>query len=168
MTDAVLIRAPAGVVYRTLTDLDGWPRWYAGCRSERAPVLVGPVPPSGGSAPVVQGTGDQHRLVLPGRRRSLRLAVGVSGWRHDTGVQWSVQWSQWSQRSQGNLVAEWWLEGRRDGVVLHHLVHPSERRGQANGVLRMVDAYRHGVMLAMQAMKDHLELAVALAAGRVP
>ncbi len=154
MTDAVLVRAPVGVAYRLLTDLDGWPRWLDGCRSVR----LGP-----GPAP---GPADRHALVLPGIGRPSRLEVVSHGWRHDEGMRWEVSWSG---RGPGAASVEWWLEERREGVVVHHLVHdaaegaPGGRR-RARAVLR----YRKGVMLALQALKDHLELAVAHAAGRVP
>ncbi len=150
MTDAVLVRAPIGVVYRTVSDLDAWPRWLDGCRSERADRAVP-------AAPGVPS--DHHRLVLPGGRRPLRLSVTCHGWRHDIGVHWDVAWSG---RSPGGVVAEWWLEERREGVVVHHLVH--DGRGDGRGAQH----YRSATMAVMQALKDHLELAVAHAAGRVP
>ena len=144
MTDAILVRAPVGVVYRALTDLDGWPQWLDGCRSARRATQDGP--------------GDAHVLVLPYGRRRTRLAVTVDGWRHDHGVRWEV-------RGDVVLAAEWWLEARPEGTVVHHVVHgePSGRRA-----VRRVRRHRRVMMLAMQALKDHLELAVAVAAGRVP
>jgi hypothetical protein len=143
VTDALLVRAPVGVVYRTLTDLDGWPRWLDSCRSVRLPG---------------DGAGDHHAVALPDGRRAWRLAVTAHGWQHDAGVRWDV-------RGDVVLLAEWWLEGRTEGTVVHHVVHgtPHGRRAQ-----RRVLRHRRVVMGAMQAMKDHLELAVALAAGRVP
>lgn len=141
MTDAVLVRAPVGIVYRTLTDVDGWARWLPGCTSVRLPAAT-----------------DRHALVLPLGRRRWRVVVDISGWRHDHAVRWSV-------RGAVVLDAEWWLEGCREGTVVHHLVHgdPVGRRAQ-----RRVRRHRRAVVLALQTMKDHLELAVAVAAGRVP
>jgi hypothetical protein len=150
VTDALLVRAPVGVVYRTLTDLDGWTRWLDGCRSERA-APAAPVAPAPSS--------DHHRLVLPGGRSPLGLSVTSHGWRHDAGMHWDVTWSG---RHPGGVVAEWWLEERREGVVVRHLVH--ETRGDERSLQR----YRTATMTAMQALKDHLELAVAHAARRVP
>ena len=151
MTDSVLVRAPVGVVYRTLTDLDGWPRWLVGCRSTRLPGDTG----ADASVPV-----DRTALVLPRRRRGLgprswRLEVTAYGWRHDLGVCWTVDGAV-------KLDAEWWLEVRDEGTVLHHVVH--EVRSRAERALR----HRQVMMGTMQAMKDHLELAVALASGRIP
>lgn len=151
MTDSVLVRAPVGVVYRTLTDLDGWPRWLVGCRSRRLAVD----PAAGSSVPV-----DRHALVLPRARRrpgtgSWRVEVTAHGWRHDLGVHWAVDGAV-------QLDAEWWLETRDEGALVHHVVH--EVRSRAGRALQ----HRQVMMGAMQGMKDHLELAVALAAGRIP
>jgi len=153
VTDAVLIRAPVGVVYRTLTDLDGWPSWLEGCRVRR---IEGAAPPS----VVGEGTFDHHLILLPDGRRRRRLRVVAYGWRHDAGMRWEVTWRG---RRPGGVGAEWWLEAGREGVIVHHLVHEDGQRA-ARAVLR----YRRNVVLALQAMKDHLELAVAHAAGRVP
>ena len=154
MTDAILVRAPVGVVYRTLTDVDGWPRWYAGCRSVRVRAGdVGGRADGGGGPPV-----DRHLLVLPHGRRRWRLDVTAHTWQHDLGVRWDVC-------GDVGLATEWWLEERREGTVVHHVVHgtPVGRRAE-----HRVRRHRGAVMLALQAMKDHLELAVAVAAGRVP
>lgn len=154
MTDSILVRAPVGAVYRTLTDLDGWPRWLAGCRSVRVPAGAARVGTQDRGASHM----DEHLLVLPLGRRRLRLGLAVHSWRHDAGVRWDVR---------GDVVAatEWWLDPRREGTVVHHIVHgtPVGRRPQ-----RRVLRHRQAVMLALQAMKDHLELSVAVAAGRVP
>jgi hypothetical protein len=170
VTDAVLIRAPLGIVYRTLTDLDGWPGWLDGCRSLRhgsTGVIAHDGPTQDGDP---ASPSDRHDLVLPGARRPLRLDVVVHGWRHDVGMRWEVRWldprrplpSRWSREA---VTTEWWLEERREGVVLRHVLHDVPRAGVA---VRTLVRHRHSVVLAMQAMKDHLELAVAHAAGRVP
>jgi len=152
VTDALLVRAPVGVVYRTLTDLDGWSRWLAGCRSVRITAAAA------AGADVAPGDVDRHLVVLPLGRRRWRLRVVAHGWRHDLGVRWDVD-------GDVVLTAEWWLEERREGTVVHHVVH-----GAADGrrERRRVRRHRRAVMLALQAMKDHLELAVAVAVGRVP
>lgn len=151
MTESILVRAPVAITYRTLTDLDAWPRWHSGCRSRRIARPVGTDAPE---------TADHVALVLPDRHRGLRrrpsrLEVAVHGWRHDAGVRWDV-------RGDVELAVEWWLEPCIEGTLVHHVVH------QAVG--REVRAVRHRqtMMYAMQAMKDHLELAVALASGRIP
>jgi uncharacterized protein YndB with AHSA1/START domain len=145
VTDAVLIRAPIGVVYRTLSDLDGWARWHAGSSSRRLEARAG-------------ASGDRHALVLPVGRRSWRVEVAVDGWRHDDGLRWRLL-------RPVTATTEWWLEARPEGTVVHHLVHDVRpgRRSEAR-----VRRHRRAVMLTLQAMKDQLELAVALAAGRIP
>lgn len=162
MTDALLVRAPVGAVYRTLTDLDGWSRWLPGCRSARLAAEDG---------------ADRHLLVLPVSlrspglrspgRRGQRMTVGVRGWRHDAGVRWDVE-------RPVRLAVEWWLEPRREGTVLHHVVHggplqdataPGASTGRA-GASR-VRRYRRAVGLAMQTMKDHLERVDASVTGGV-
>lgn len=162
MTDALLVRAPAGAVYRTLTDLDGWPRWLHGCRSTRLAAEDGT---------------DRHLLVLPVSlrspglrspgRRGPRVTLGVHGWRHDAGVRWDVE-------RPVRLAVEWWLEPRREGTVLHHVVHggpaedattPGAPTGRAGA--RRARRYRRAIGLAMQTMKDHLERADASVTGGI-
>lgn len=151
MTGIVLVRAPVGVVYRTLTDLDAWPCWLVGCSSRRLTV-----PPDADLTIAVDGAA----LVLPRPGRALRtrvwrIEVRAHGWRHDLGVHWDV-------RGDVELDAEWWLEECADGCLVHHVVH-----GVRSHEVRTTR--HHQVMMhAMQAMKDHLELAVALASGRIP
>ncbi len=167
MTDAVLVRAPVGVTYRILTDLDGWPRWLEGCTSRRSEPERSDSERSGTADGSSLGTAvaaptDHHRLSIPhgrGRRGSFELAVSCHGWRHDAGVRWDVTPPG---SGVGRIAAEWWLEERREGVIVHHLVH------EASVDARVLRRYQDAVVSAMQAMKDHLELAVAHAAGRVP
>lgn len=157
MSEAALVRAPIGVAYRTLTDLDGWPTWYDGCRVRRLET-------SGRAGPSADPT-DRHALVLPSVRGVVRLEVDAHGWRHDAGVAWDVRLGG---RRRVSAAAEWWLEECREGVVVHHLLHDpagGPRRGHdARAILR----YRGAVMLALQALKDRLELAVAHAVGSIP
>ena len=137
---AVLVRAPAGLVYAVLTDVDAWDTWWPGCTSRRDPRAD------------AAGVADHHLLRLPGGRRTLRCRATVDGWRHDRGMRLAM-------RGGADVDAEWWLEPVADGVVLHLLVAASGRRAD-----RTVRALGGG----LQALKDHLELAVAVAAGRVP
>jgi hypothetical protein len=156
VTDTVLVRAPVGAVYRTLTDLDGWPAWYAGCRSVRRPAAT--------------GGHDAHDLVLPAGRRRWRCRVEVSGWRHDAGVRWEV-------RSPVTATTEWWLEACREGTRVHHVLHGAvdgDARGGGHGGtesarrVRRLRRHRRAAVDAMQALKDHLERAVTIASGRTP
>ena len=137
----VLVRAPAGVVYAALTDIDAWDTWWPGCASRRDP-----------GADAEDPGADHHLLRLPGGRRGLRCRATVAGWRHDRGVRLVL-------RDGADADAEWWLEPVADGVVLHLLVTARGRRAE-----RTVRALGGG----LQALKDHLELAVDVAVGRVP
>jgi uncharacterized protein YndB with AHSA1/START domain len=149
--DRLLVRAPVGVVYATLTDVDGWPRWWRGCRTRRDVDADSTAP-----------EGDHHLLVLRGggsRRslRSLRLVARVHGWRHDLGVHVGLQ-----DRSGAALAdVEWWLEGTDAGTLVHHAL-----RGTAGGA--RTRRVRRALALGMQDLKDHLELAVEIALGVVP
>jgi len=161
VTGTVLVRAPVGVVYRTLTDLDAWPRWLTGCTCARPHARPqGAFGSDGAAGPDASRHADRHTLSLPRPRRvrvdgTWRLEVTVHSWRHDAGVRWDV-------RGDVELAAEWWLESRPEGTLLHHLV-------QSVGVREDRVTRHHQVMMqAMQAMKDHLERAVALASGRIP
>ncbi len=139
---AVLVRAPAGLVYAVLTDVDAWDAWWPGCTTRRDP--------RPGRA--TGDAGDHHLLRLPVGRRGLRCRAAVGGWRHDRGLRAEL-------RGGADAEAEWWLEPVEGGVVVHLLVTARGRRAD-----RTVRALGGG----LQALKDHLELAVAVAAGRVP
>ncbi len=159
MTDALLVRAPVGVVYRTLTDLDGWPRWLPGCRVSRDH--------GGHEGRARDGrVGDRHHLVLRMGLWRWRVGIDAHGWRHDEGVRWEVS-------GPVRVSTEWWLEQCPEGTVVHHVVHgapggaPKDAPGARRSTRRVL-RHRRAVMQALQGMKDHLELAVAVAAGRVP
>lgn len=144
---AVLVRAPAGLVYRTLTDVDAWSTWWPGCRTRRSAAA------EPGATP---GAADVHDLVLRGRGgRGLTMLRGrlkVHGWRHDEGVRAVL-------RAGGVVQLEWWLAAAPGGTVVHLLV---DAAGPRSG--RAVRSFGDG----LQALKDQLELAVAVADGRVP
>lgn len=138
---AVLVRAPAGLVYAVLTDVDGWDVWWPGCTTSRDP---------GGA----DDGDDHHHLVLTAGRRRIRLHAAVGGWRHDRGARIAA-----TGRAGTSAAGEWWLEPRPDGCVVHLLVTAEGRR--ADRLVRLLGS-------GLQALKDHLELAVAVADGRVP
>lgn len=146
MIDAHLVRAPVGIVYRTLTAVDGWPSWWPGCTT---------------SVPDVSGTdagtldGEPHAVVLRSGRRRLRLEVTAHGWRHDAGFLLDVT-------GDAELQGEWWLAPDPAGAIVHHVVR--DRGGRMLGA----GPYRRAVSDGMQALKDRLELTVAIATGRVP
>lgn len=154
--DSLLVRAPVGAVYRTLTDIDGWPLWWSGCDTTR----VTPAPssePAAGRAD--RPAGDQHRLVLARgwSRRSARMLARAHGWRHDLGVHMELR----DLRGRSLTTLEWWLEPGEDGTVVHRAMRDARSAAVARSL-------RRGLALGMQDLKDHLELAVALALGRGP
>jgi uncharacterized protein YndB with AHSA1/START domain len=147
-SERILVRAPVGVVYATLTDVDGWPSWWRGCRSART---LAPQHPDDGLA-----EGDHHRLVLGGPWRRQTLHLRAHGWRHDAGLHCALR----DRRGRAIGSAEWWLEECAEGSIVHHILHGS-------GPDRERARYLRAVRFGLQDLKDHLELAVALAAGRL-
>ncbi|MEY3019821.1 MAG: hypothetical protein RLZZ272_805 [Actinomycetota bacterium] len=95
--DAVVVRAPIGLVYRTVTDVAGWRTWW--------PAIT----VAASDAP------ERWRLTLGRRWRPLRLEARASDWRHDVGFRVGLE---------GDLrgSAEWWLEAVRGATIVHHLV----------------------------------------------
>jgi hypothetical protein len=145
VTDAHLVRAPVGLVYRALTDIDGWSTWWTGCRTSAREA------PDAGAGSL----GDHHAVTLTSGRRHLGLRVVAHGWRHDAGFLLDV-------RGDAQLQGEWWLAHDRAGAVVHHVTR------ELDGRMLGAERYRRAVAAGMQALKDRLELAVAVATGRVP
>ncbi len=138
-TLAVLVRAPAGLAYAVLTDVDGWDAWWPGCRTRREAV------------PRVAGdAADHHVLRLPGSRQ---CRLRVHGWRHDEGFRAEL-------RGGSDADVAWWLAARSDGTTVVDLHVAARGRRPARTV--------RALGVGLQALKDHLELAVDVAAGRVP
>lgn len=149
---AVLVRAPVGLVYLTLTDVDGWDTWWPGCRTRRSTAP----PDATAAAAGDRGAADVHELVLRGGRGrglgSLRGDLTVHGWRREEGFRAVLG-------AGGGVRLEWWLAAAPGGTVVHLLVSAGGPRPS-----RAVRLFGDG----LQALKDRLELAVAVADGRVP
>jgi hypothetical protein len=144
---AVLVRAPAGLVHAVLRDVDGWPGWWTGCRTARpAPADAAAVLPDG----VTEAS--HHRLDVGVGWRRLRCRAVFHGWRQDEGMRVAL-------RDGADADAEWWFEPVDAGTVVHLLVTARGRSSQ-----RVVRGLGEG----LQALKDHLELVVDVATGRVP
>jgi hypothetical protein len=183
---AILVRAPIGAIYAVLTDVDGWPRWWPGCTTSRepgdatAPRAAWDGGPAGGAdrgpgsvevaGDCADNAADAHLLRLSGRgrgrppsrlRRSLHLRMLAHGWRHDVGMHLTLTPRRRLIATRGPVRSEWWLEEVPAGVVVHLVVHPGGSAALRGQVRR---AFAGG----LQALKDHGELAVALALGRVP
>jgi len=148
-SERILVRAPVGVVYATLTDVDGWASWWRGCRTERIPVSATRSGHGDGA--------DHHRIVLGGRWSRRTLQVRVHGWRHDVGLRLELR----DRRGRRLGDAEFWLTPCPDGTLVHHMLHDHEQG-------RRQERYRRVVHDGMQDLKDHLELAVRIASGRLP
>ena len=142
--DAAFVRAPAGLVYRRLTDVSRWPTWWPGTR-------VRPMPPEDGD--------ETWGLELAGAPlRRLRLAARLHGWRHDQGFALALR---------GDLVgrAEFWLEPGHGGTVVHHVAVASTDRPRA----RTVEGdYRRALRRGTWGLKDALQLEARTSAGLPP
>jgi hypothetical protein len=142
--DDGFVRAPAPLVYRRLTDVLGWPRWWPGVRVEPRP-----------------SEGDDEVVALdlataPARR--LRLSARLHGWRHDQGFALELH-----GRVSGR--AEFWLEPGWGGTVVHHLLV-----GRIDGPrpLAVHGDYRRVVRRGLWGLKDAVELEVRTGAGAPP
>lgn len=131
-----MVRAPAGLVYRTVTDLAGWSTWWPG-------ITIGPA------------AGAEHWRLTAGRRpRRLRFDAHASDWRHDVGFRVTFA---------GDLagVAEWWLEPVRGGTVVHHLL--GVERADGGDAARRAERLRRVVRRGLWGLQDRCEAAVLLA-----
>jgi uncharacterized protein YndB with AHSA1/START domain len=157
-SEQILVRAPVGLVYVTLTDVDGWSSWWHGCRSRRAPAPAATATATqDGSGGHGAPGGDHHRLVIGGRWRRRIQDVRAHSWRHDAGMRLDLL----DRRGHPTGAAEWWLEPCEEGTLVHHILHEGDGS-------RRQRAYSRAVRSGLQDLKDHLELAVAIALGRVP
>lgn len=145
--DAGFVRAPAWLVYRRLTDLEGWPGWWSRCR-------VRPLPPPAGEPSVERYALD----VAVGPLWRLRMAVRPHTWRHDLGFSLAVQ-------GDVDGAAELWLEETHGGTVVHHLARlwvPGPRPAAT------VAAYRRAFRRGLWGLKDALHLEARTSAGLTP
>lgn len=136
--DAVAhVAAPSALVYRLVTDLGAWGSWWPRVRVRPADLP------------------DTHEVRVGRGPRAVRVRVEAHGWRHDVGVR---------LRLSGDLEgeAEWWLDPRPHGVVVHLRTAVRARSRRAARTWRR--AARRGLMAAT----DRAELAVRLALGRAP
>ena len=142
--DDGFVRAPAPLVYRRLTDVAGWDRWW--------PQLA--VVPR-------QASGADEVVALelqPAPARRLRCDARLHGWRHDAGFALAL-----TGDVRGH--AEFWLEPGWGGTVVHHLLigatdHPRP--------LQVLADYRRVLRRGLWACKDRLELEVRTGAGATP
>lgn len=151
--DDGFVRAPAGLVYRRLTDVAGWPDWWPGVR-------VRPMPPE--AAPDAPADAPEHEvwaLELAGAPlRRIRVAARLHGWRHEQGFVLTLR---------GDLQgrAEFWLEPTNGGTVVHHLLVATAPKGRARLVLT---DYRRAVRRGLWGLKDRLHVEARTSAGLRP
>lgn len=141
--DDGFVRAPATLVYRRLTDIGRWSRWWPGVRTSRM---------SDGSDREVWALElAQHRW------RALRVAAWPHTYRHETGFVLSLT---------GDLVgrAEFWLEPVAGGTTVHHVV-AAEPTIDASAALR---TYRSVLRRGLWGLKDALQTEVRTAMGMAP
>lgn len=151
--DDGFVRAPAALVYRRLSDVAGWPDWWARAR-------VRPMPPERGPDAAPGDPADEvWALDLPvAPLRRLRLAARLHGWRHEQGFVLAL-------RGDVEGRAEFWLEPASGGTVVHHLLNadvPAER-------LRTLHRdYRRAMRRGLWGLKDRLHLEARTSAGLQP
>jgi len=142
VNDDGFVRAPVGLVYRRLTDIGRWSRWWSGVRV----------------AALDDAAGAERWAVQVGTaRRSLSLVVEPHSWRHDAGFALTVA---------GDLEGrgEFWLEPLAGGTVIHHVLS-AEPRGTALVALRV---YRQALRRGLWGFKDALQTEVRTAVGLQP
>lgn len=141
--DDAFIRAPRPLVYRRLTDVAGWPRWWAGMQVD---------------AHHTDDGRESFALSWRGsRRRQVRLMVSLLDFRHDLGVAMDLR---------GDVAgrAEYWFEDVAGGVTVHHLC---DGRTAAK-VLPTLVAYRQMIRQGFFGLKDVVQTEVRTAVGQTP
>lgn len=145
--DDGFVRAPAGLVYRRLTDLGRWGTWW----------------PKVTTTPMADGTGREVWAVdlRRDRLRGLRVAAWPHTFRHDAGFLLGLT---------GDVVgeAEFWLEPvpghGAGGTVVHHLL-----RAESTGpVLPTLRTYRTVLRRGFWGLKDAVQTEVRTAVGLQP
>ncbi len=142
--DDAFVRAPAALVYRRLTDIGGWSRWWPGVDA----------------TPLPAADGDEAWRVRwrRGRGRALTLDAHPGQWRHHAGFRLELT---------GDVTgwSEFWLEEGWGGTVVHHLLVAST---DARRPARVLADYRAVLRRGLWAMKDELQSSVRTTAGMAP
>ncbi|HSK24428.1 MAG TPA: hypothetical protein VK906_14680 [Egicoccus sp.] len=151
--DDGFVRAPAGLVYRRLSDVAGWPQWWSGAR-------VRPMPPERGPDAAPGDPPDEvWALDLPVTSlRRLRLGARLHGWRHEQGFVLAL-------RGALDGRAEFWLEPVAGGTIVHHLLNADVPTHRFRAVHR---DYRRAVRRGLWDLKDRLHLEARTSAGLRP
>lgn len=141
--DAGFVRAPATLVYRTLTDVRRWPTWWPGCRV------------------VDRGAPGEDRFAIAfggAWRREHRVQATAGGWRHAHGFQLDLD---------GDLVGrlEFWLDATHGGTTVHHLLVATTTQPRP---LRLLADHRRAVRRGLWALKDLVQIDARASIGLTP
>lgn len=143
LDDDGFVRAPAGLVYRRLTDVGRWPTWWHGVRT----------------TPMADGSDREVWAVelSRDRLRGLRVAAWPHTFRHDTGFTLALT---------GDVVgqAEFWLEPTHGGTVVHHLLQGEATRSPRHTLVTWRTVVRRGLW----GLKDAVQTEVRTAVGMRP
>lgn len=134
--DDGFVRAPAGLVYRRLTDIGAWPNWWPDVQTR-----------------TVEADEEAWSISF-GRQGPVCQAV-PGQWRHDEGFRLALS---------GDLdgVLEFWLEAGHGGTVVHVILHAASGRRRP---LRTLKAFRRSVRRGLWAFKDLLQSEVRSSIG---
>lgn len=141
--DDAFVRAPVDLVYRRLTDIGGWERWWRGVQAR--PMTDAP------------GRETWALELVRNRWQGVRLAARPHAYRHEKGFKLTVT---------GDIdgEVEFWLEVVPGGTVVHHLM-----TGRATGPERSIQrTYRTVARRGLWCCKDALQTEVRTAVGMTP
>jgi uncharacterized protein YndB with AHSA1/START domain len=151
--DDGFVRAPAELVYRRLTHVGAWPRWWPGIEVRALPPELGP------DAGPDDGPDECWAFELRGAPlRRVRFAGRLHDWRHERGFSLAL-------RGDVEGHAEFWLEPAHGGTVVHHLLIGRTDLARPLDVYR---DYRRALRRGLWGLKDQLQLEVRTSAGLEP
>ena len=141
--DDAFVRAPVDLVYRRLTDVGGWARWWRGVRAQ--PMADTP------------GRATWALELARNRWQGIRVVARPHAYRHEKGFKLAA-----SGDIDGEI--EFWLEPVPGGTVAHHLM-----TGRATGSERSTQrTYRTVARRGLWCLKDALQTEVRTAVGMAP
>ena len=101
------------------------------------------------------GDGDRLRIRAPGFRRlasPVAFEARLEGLRPGEGVTW------WLERGELRGRSEWWLEGFKEGTIVHYYLDVERGdRGRARRLSSTVRRHRWALRRGVNALKDLLE-----------
>ena len=125
-TDELYIEAPPDEVYRALITFGKDSSWWPGAKTS--------------------SEGKRLRASLPsGRISKVSFEANVDNVRPDEGLIW------WMDAGDITGRGEWWLEGFKQGTILHYYLEVSD------GNARVIDRHRDAIRKGMHALKQELQ-----------